>query len=244
MILAAGLGTRLMPLTTDTPKALIRINGITLLELAVKKLSSEGFNDIIVNVHHHAPIVREFLANHKFPGVNIEISDETELLLDTGGGILKARWFLDGTEPFVVYNVDIITNFSLKALWQAHGRSRALATIAVSMRKTSRYFLFNRSGLLCGWMDTKTGSTRWSSEPNAEANPLAFSGIHIIDPAIFNLISETGRFSIVDTYIRLAASHPISAFDHTGTIWFDLGKPEQIAIVEQYLLEHPEFPAL
>ena len=145
LILAAGLGTRLMPLTADIPKALVKVGGMTLLERAVRKLDSEGFSEIIVNVHHHGPKVIEFLAQLEVPGVNIAISDETGQLLDTGGGILKARWFLDGKEPFLVYNVDIITTLSLRKLFDDHLHNQCLATLAVSDRETSRYLLFDRA---------------------------------------------------------------------------------------------------
>jgi len=240
MILSAGLGTRLMPLTSGIPKALIKVNGIPLLELAIRKLAAEGFGEIIVNIHHHGEQIREFLQFNHFQGVTIEISDETDLLLDTGGGILKARWFLEGNQPFLVYNVDILTSLSLRSMIKSHTESHALATLAVSTRQTSRYFLFNQENLLCGWMDTRTGNTRWTGEPTPHAQPLAFSGIHVINPDIFSLMTETGRFSIVDAYLRLAAAHPIKAFNHNGSAWFDLGKPEQIRMVSDYISTHPE----
>ncbi len=219
LILAAGLGTRLMPLTASVPKALVSINGITLLEIAIRKLAREGFNEIIVNVHHFAGQVVDYLKMSQFENVNIAISDETDLLLDTGGAILKARWFLDGNEPFLVHNVDVISNISLKALLSEHIERKGLATLSVIDRQTRRYFLFDESLKLRGWKDTFSGETRWSGDPMPDAKPLAFSGIHIIDPGMFNLIEEQGKFSIVDTYLRLAG---IGVYLRAHAAWGDL----------------------
>jgi NDP-sugar pyrophosphorylase family protein len=240
LILAAGLGTRLMPLTANAPKALVEINGISLLELAIRKLRSEGFSDIIVNVHHHSEQVIDFLLSKDFHGVRLAVSDESEELLDTGGAILKARWFLDGNEPFLVYNVDIITTLSLKKIYQEHQKSSGLATLAVSERKTSRYLAFAGDNTLCGWKDFITGQEIWSSGPVAGVNLKAFSGIHVISPAIFGLFNESGRFSVIHAYLRLAAAHRIYAYEHTLEPWFDLGKPEQIALVSEFVKSHPD----
>jgi NDP-sugar pyrophosphorylase family protein len=240
MILAAGLGTRLMPLTADKPKALVEVNGIPLLELALLTLSRNGFRDIIVNIHHHGQMIRDYLDNRQFPGVTVAISDETGKLLDTGGGILNARWFLEGDAPFLVYNVDIVTGIDLKLLREHHIQNGALATLAVSDRKSGRYFLFDRGNRLCGWENTATGITRWCVGPVQDVRRLAFSGIHVIDPKIFGFIQSRGKFSIVDTYLGLAVSHRIMAWDHTGQEWFDLGKPDQIGPAAQYLTNHPE----
>jgi len=244
MILAAGLGTRLMPFTAEVPKALIGLNGIPLLALAIGKLRQSGFNEIIVNIHHHAQKVRDFLNQRDFKEIHIAISDESEGLLDTGGGILKARWFLDGSDPFVVFNVDVITSLDLKKLYHEHMNKRALVTLAVSQRESGRYFLFDRDDNLCGWKNARDGKTRWSGNPDPNSRPLAFSGIHVISPEIFSLITETGRFSIVDMYLRLAQANQIKAYDHSGQVWFDLGKPDQIAVVSKYLEDHPELITL
>lgn len=242
MILAAGLGTRLMPLTAETPKSLIKLNGIPLLALAIGKLRQSGFSEIIVNIHHHAIQVIDFLNRKDYK--DIAVSDESHQLLETGGGILKARWFLDGSEPFLVFNVDVITSLDLRSLYAEHLNSKALATLAVSQRESGRYFLFNRYNNLCGWKYARDGSTRWAEDPDPSSIPLAFSGIHVISPSIFSLFTETGRFSIVEAYLRLAKTYPIKAFDHTGQTWFDLGKPEQIALVSEFLRSHPEFITL
>jgi len=241
LILAAGLGTRLTPLTAVKPKALVTINGITLLEMIIRKLAGEGFNDIIVNVHHHAGQVIEFLKQHPFRGINIAISDESDQLLDTGGAILRAKWFLDGKEPFLVHNVDVISDISLKALLDTHLERGGLAALSVIERETSRYFLFNNDLKLKGWTDNSTGIIRWSDKPVLKPKKLAFSGIHIIDPRIFNLFEQKGRFSIIDTYLRLAGSEDIFAYIQPGMTWFDLGKPDQLAAVSDYLVDNPEF---
>ena len=241
LILAAGLGTRLMPLTANIPKALVSINGVTLLEITVKKLTREGFSEIIVNVHHHAGQVKEFLESHHFPGASISISDESDLLLDTGGAILKARWFLDGNEPFLVHNVDVISDISMEALLHEHFKRGGLATLAVSDRQTKRYFLFDDTLKLKGWKDTSTGETRWAGGPLPQAKLLAFSGIHILNPEIFNLMEEKGRFSIIDTYLKLAEKNSIFGYLQPGQTWFDLGKPDQLAVVLTFLADHPEY---
>jgi N-acetyl-alpha-D-muramate 1-phosphate uridylyltransferase len=241
MILAAGLGTRLMPLTAGIPKALVSINGVTLLELAIGRLASEGFSEIIVNVHHHSEMVIEFLKSKRFQDVHLSISDESSQLLDTGGAILKARWFLDGNEPFLVHNVDIISNISLKALLRAHVERRSLATLSVSERQTKRYFLFDDDLRLKGWTDTSTGELRRAAETNEDTRKLAFNGIHMINPEIFRLMKEKGKFSIIDAYLGLARDHPIFGHIQPGKTWFDLGKPDQLSVVSEFLDDHPEY---
>lgn len=241
LILAAGLGSRLMPITASIPKALVSINGITLLELAVMKLAREGFSDIIVNVHHHAGLVMEFLNRHHFQGVNISISDESSILLDTGGAILKARWFLDGKEPFVVHNVDVISDISLKALFTEHFERGGLATLSVTDRQTRRYLLFDDTLKLSGWTDSSSREIRWVGNPIPKARPLAFSGIHMINPEIFRLMEEVGRFSIIDTYLRIARTNVIYGYLQPGHTWFDLGKPDQLEIASRFLADHPEY---
>jgi NDP-sugar pyrophosphorylase family protein len=240
LILAAGLGTRLMPLTAGIPKALVSINGVTLLEIAIRKLAREGYSDIIVNVHHHSAQVVEFLKRKQFQGVNISISDESGALLDTGGAILKARWFLDGKEPFLVHNVDIISDISLQALLTEHYKREGMATLSVSYRQTKRYFLFDNILRLRGWTDTSTGEIRWAGNAMQQAKQLAFNGIHIINPEIFSFMEDEGKFSIIDTYLKLADEHSIYGHIHSGKTWFDLGKPDQLNVVAGFLADHPE----
>lgn len=241
LILAAGLGTRLMPLTESMPKALVSINGATLLEIVVRKLAGEGFNDIIVNVHHHSGKVIEFLKHKHFQDVNISVSDESSQLLDTGGAILKARWFLDGDKPFLVHNVDIISDINLKSLLTNHFERGGLAMLSVSDRQTKRYFLFDDDLRLKGWTDTSSGEIRWAGKAIQGARQLAFNGIHIINPEIFKLLKEEGRFSIISAYLRLAGIHPIYGQIQPGKTWFDLGKPDQLAVVSGFLADHPEY---
>jgi NDP-sugar pyrophosphorylase family protein len=241
LILAAGLGTRLMPLTATTPKALVKVNGITLLEIAIRKLVAAGFDELIVNVHHHADQVISYLEMSQFGNVIISISDETDQLLDTGGAILKAKWFLDGKEPFLVHNVDVISDIDLEALLATHFSKGGLATLSVMDRTTKRYFLFDDELTLAGWTDTSTGEIRWSGNPLPQAKRLAFSGIQIINPEIFYLFKEKGRFSIIDTYLDLSKTKPIHGYIREGMTWFDLGKPEQVELVSEYLQEHPKF---
>jgi NDP-sugar pyrophosphorylase family protein len=241
LILAAGLGTRLMPLTASKPKALVEINGKTLLEITIRKLVAEGFDEIIVNVHHHALQVIDYLDNSRFENIIIVISDETQELLDTGGAILKAKWFLEGDEPFLVHNVDLISNISLKQLIAEHKKRGGMAILSVIDRETKRYFLFDTDLRLTGWTDISTGDIRWAGEPEEFAINLAFSGIHVISPEIFSLMKEKGRFSIIDTYLKLASTHPIYGLKQEGATWFDLGKPEQIEVVAQFLNDNPDF---
>lgn len=229
MILAAGLGTRLRPMTDHTPKALLQAGPYTLLEFAILKLSSAGFGDLIVNVHHHADQVISYLKDNKNFGCNISISDEREQLLDTGGGIRKASWFLNDGNPFLVYNVDIITDLDLTALFRYHSESMNLATLVIRRRKTSRYLLFDEFMKLKAWENVSTGErkiVRMTSDP---LYPYAFSGIHVISPGIFSLMEEQGRFSIIDTYLRIAASHPVGGYPDESLLWADAGKPESLA---------------
>ncbi len=241
LILAAGLGTRLMPLTTDIPKALVTVNGITLLELAVNKLVGAGISEIIVNVHHHASKVIDFIEKHHFQGAKIAISDESGELLDTGGAILKAQWFLEGNEPFIVHNVDVISDINLHSIFIEHEKRGGMATLSVVERQTKRYFLFDSGLKLVGWTDTSKDIVKWAGKPVKSAKPLAFSGIHIISPEIFARMEEKGKFSIIDTYLRLAVTENIFGYIQEKNTWFDVGKPDQLEKVSGYLNDHPEF---
>lgn len=233
MIFAAGLGTRLQHLTNDKPKALVEFRGKTFLENSLDYLRSYGITDVIINVHHFADKVIQLLnANNNF-GMNITISDERNALLETGGGLIKSAPFFKGEESFLVYNVDIITDLNLTELYKNHTNSNALATLAVRKRETSRYLLFDDDNVLNGWQNIKTGEVRMSRTNANNLNRFAFSGIHIINPKIFNLFNTTGSFSIIDTYLYLATNYKISAFNHSDTYWFDLGKPENIIEAEE-----------
>lgn len=234
MILAAGLGTRLKPYTDDKPKALVQIGEYTLLEHTIFKLRENGFDEIVVNTHHFSQMVKDFLNSHDF-GVKIFISDETERLLDTGGGILKAANFLNGEEPFLVHNVDILTDIDLRLLYQSHSNTAAIATLAVSKRESSRVFLFNDELKLSGWKNNLTGKI---IIPDSSRHPLteyAFSGIHVISPEIFNLINSKGPFSIIDAYLSLCSKYDINGYDVGNNFVIDVGKPHNIPMAEEFL---------
>ena len=236
MLLAAGLGTRLRPLTNDRPKALVTLAGQTLLEWAIARLRAAGVDDLIVNTHHHAGMMAEYLRDHGSFGISIQISRE-ETLLDTGGGLKQAAWFFEQSprEPFLVHNVDVLSRIDLARMMRFHVDSGALATLAVQQRQTSRYLLFDESGALCG-RRTETAGDAQGPAPAAFPRAMAFAGIHVLSPAIFAAMPETGPFSIIDCYLRLAATgHRIVAFDATGSYWRDLGTPASIEQAEQDL---------
>ena len=230
MILAAGLGTRLQPLTNSRPKALVQIGGQTLLELTLKRLRGAGIHDVIINTHHFADMIDDYLRAHHNFGMNVAISRE-EILLDTGGGLKHAaHFFFDGTtdEPFLVHNVDVLSNIDFAQMLAFHRAHCALATLAVQTRTTSRHLLFDEQGVLCG-RRTGTDGPAELVRNVAQTNAFAFSGIHIISPRIFSLISEQGVFSIIPVYLRLAAlGQRILAFPADGFHWRDLGRPEHI----------------
>jgi len=224
MILAAGLGTRLRPITNTMPKALVKISGHTLLEGAIRHLSDYGVKEIVINVHHFADQVIQYLNQNRNFGLNIIISDERDQLLDTGGGLTKVSWFFTGGKPFFVRNVDIVSDLDLHNMMEQHLKSHALATLAVRNRKTSRYFLFDPDHRLCGWTNLKTGENILSIESKMNLEMLAFSGIQVLSPEIFTLITEEGKFSLTSLYLRLAKDHFIKGFQDRGSIWRDVGK--------------------
>jgi NDP-sugar pyrophosphorylase family protein len=234
MILAAGLGTRLRPLTDHRPKALVEVAGRTMLEIALDRLRAFGVSEVIVNAHHYADMIVEFLQAKNNFGIRIEVSRE-ESLLDTGGGLKRAAWFFleDGAEartPFIVHNVDVIGNIDLGSMMKFQMQHDALATLAVQDRATSRYLLFDEHELLCGRRTAAAERTRdeWA-RPGEPAQPLAFCGIHVLSPRIFAMMEEEGAFSIIDCYLRLAAQgEKIAAYRGDGCYWRDLGRPESI----------------
>ncbi|MGH9539574.1 MAG: nucleotidyltransferase family protein [Terriglobales bacterium] len=241
MILAAGLGTRLRPLTDDRPKALVEVGNRTMLEIALSRLREFGIREVIINVHHFAEMVLEYLeANHNF-GMHIEVSREN-LLLDTGGGLKQAAYFFcngggNSDEPFILHNVDVISNIDLRRMTHFHAENQALATLAVQDRATSRYLLFDQHMQLRG--------RRSGREPLTEAvrsgpalSALAFSGIHAISRRFLGMLSEEGVFSIIDSYLRLAAQgEKIMAFRADEYYWRDLGKPDQVLQAAEDLKE-------
>jgi NDP-sugar pyrophosphorylase family protein len=232
MILAAGLGTRLRPLTDNRPKALVEVAGQTLLEIALRRLASFGVREVIVNVHHFADMVVEFVRNNGNFGMRIEISRE-EFLLDTGGGLKKAAWFFEGIqEPFILHNVDVLSTIDLNRMLEFHQKNRALVTLAVQDRKTSRYLLFDEHNQLRG----RRVGTQLSdlADSAADIQALAFSGIHVISPRLLGMLSEDGAFSIIDSYLRLSSQgEQIVSFRADEYYWRDLGKPENVAQATQ-----------
>jgi NDP-sugar pyrophosphorylase family protein len=234
MILAAGLGTRLRPLTNDRPKALVEINGRTLLQLTLERLKSFGIQEIIVNVHHHAEQIVAYLNSHQNFDLQIAISREDGLLLDTGGGLKKAAWFFlenNSQEPFLLHNVDVLSTIDFDQMLEAHKKSAALATLAVQQRSSSRQLLFDENILLAG--RRKGSAPDEIVRPSKSLQPLAFSGAHIISPRLLTLLTESGVFSIIDTYLRLAASGEIiNAFCADQFYWRDLGRLEDLKNAE------------
>jgi NDP-sugar pyrophosphorylase family protein len=233
MILAAGLGTRLRPLTNDRPKALVELGGRTLLEITLRRVHAFGIQEVIVNVHHFADLVVDYLKKNANFGMRVEISRE-EVLLDTGGGLKKAAWFFEegsDAEPFLLHNVDVLSNIDFASMVKSHHENAALATLAVQRRETSRHLLFDNHDQLCG---RQTGQ----SEPelirhSATTHALAFSGLHVISPSFLSMMTEEGVFSIISSYLRVARDEQkIFGFRADGYYWRDLGKRENLAQAE------------
>jgi NDP-sugar pyrophosphorylase family protein len=242
MVLAAGLGTRLRPLTNDRPKALVEINGCTLLEITLARLRSFGVSDVIINVHHFPDLIVEYLKARQNFGLNIQISRE-KVLLDTGGGLKKAaHFFLDANsdEPFILHNVDVISTIDLRRMMDYHTNRQALATLAVQDRKTSRYLLFDDQQQLCGRRAGADGTPELvNSARNIHA--FAFCGIHIISPRLLEMLSEEGAFSIIDAYLRLASrEEKVLAFRADEYQWRDLGRPENVAQAAREMKAAPQ----
>lgn len=238
MIFAAGLGTRLKPLTDTTPKALLPIGGKPMLEHVILKLKDAGFHQIVINIHHHGQQILDFLeANNNF-GIRINISDERDYLLDTGGGIKKAARFLQGNEPFLIHNVDILSNVDLRHLYNKHLETNSLATLLVSKRNTSRYLLFNKENKLCGWRNHDTGEVK-SYYPDFDPkqyNEYAFSGVHVVSPQIFEWMEEwTGKFSIINFYLSICAKTNIHAYEMENLRLLDVGKPDTLEKAEKWI---------
>lgn len=231
MIFAAGLGTRLKPFTDKHPKALVIVNGKPLLQHNIEYLQQHGITNIIVNVHHFAAQIIKAIEQNNGWGSNVSISDETDGILETGGGLKRAAWYFEMVENFVVMNADILTDLNLSAMMLQHQQQKPLATLAVSNRQSSRYFLFDDSNSLCGWMNDKTGEQR-ISKPAITLHKKAFSGVHIINSKLLQLITQQGKFSMVDIYLELAKTHTIQGFEHSGSKFIDVGKPENIVLAE------------
>lgn len=240
MIFAAGLGTRLKPLTDHMPKALVPVAGKPMLEHLIEKLKAAGFNEIVINVHHFANQIIDFLKEKDNFGITIHISDETDMLLDTGGGIKKAASFFH--EPFLIHNVDILSNVDLKSLYEYHLTSGNDATLLVSPRKTVRYLLFDERNRLCGWVNKDTLQTKpegFVYQPEVQKE-YAFSGIHIVSPTLFNYMSEhwTGKFPIMDFYLQTCQEAQLGGYAKEDLQLIDIGKPETLAVAEEFVLSN------
>lgn len=236
MIFAAGFGTRLRPITNTIPKALVMVNGKPLLRIVIDKLIQFGFNEIIVNVHHFADQIIDYLYQNNNFGISIQISAERDGLLDTGGGLLKAAWFFNDGKPFLVHNVDVLTDLNLNDLYTAHCQSDAMATIAVQKRTSNRYLLFSSENKLCGWKNMKTGDTIIARSSTKPLKRFAFNGIHVINPEIFQYPMPQKVFSIIDWYIYLAPKQKICAYVNNNYRWFDIGTLESLEKAAQFII--------
>ena len=244
LIFAAGLGTRLRPLTDDRPKAMVEIAGKPMLQHVIERVAAAGFDDITINIHHYGQMIIDFLECNDNFGLSIHISDERGLLLDTGGGILKARQWLDGDEPFLVHNTDIISTLDLKAFYDYHCQHDALATILVKERKTQRYFLFDENDRLRGWTNKATGEVKPDNGKieRMTLHEMAFGGLHVISPRIFPELERFHRkggedkFSIVPFYINMCSHHLIQGYHPKEDYqWLDIGKPDTLAQAQELL---------
>jgi NDP-sugar pyrophosphorylase family protein len=236
MILAAGLGSRLKPITDTIPKALISIAGKPILFYLIDKLKSAGVNGIIINVHHHAPKVIRYIEDNNNFDIRIEISREKDLL-DTGGGLKKAAWFFDDDQPFILHNVDVLSSIDLIQMIDFHKKNDALVTLAVKKRKTSRYLLFGQNNQLTGWRSTDLEKTEIAKVIDKPAESLSFLGIHVISPAIFKMLPGGEVFPIINAYLELAKKEKrILAYRSKTDFWLDLGKKENLQTGNDYLL--------
>lgn len=228
MLFAAGLGTRLENETAQKPKALVEVGGKTLLQRAIEKLKANGASRIVVNVHHFADLVIQFIESKDW-GIPVLISNEKDMLLETGGGLKKAAHLFDDNSPILIYNVDILSNLDLQVLLSEHNKNKALATLVVRKRQTQRYFKFNAEKELVGWINKQSGERKISKPENFEsASEMAFSGIHIVAPEFLQMMPNEDRFSIVKVYLELAKTNCIKGYFDTSEQWIDVGKPAQL----------------
>lgn len=235
ILFAAGLGTRFKPWTDSHPKALAMVNGKSLLQRNIEYLQQYGITDVVVNVHHFTEQVAAAIQQNNGWGSNITISDESEQLLETGGGLVKARNFLPTEHAFYSVNVDILTNLNIQKLKAFHDEHKPLVSFAVSDRKSSRVLLFDEKNRLCGWKNLQTGEEKIRiNKPNLVQK--AYSCVVVYEPKIFDLIRQKGKFSIMDTYLDLAAEHVILGYDHSGDDLVDVGRPESVAVAEKIFL--------
>jgi NDP-sugar pyrophosphorylase family protein len=232
MIFSAGLGTRFKPWTDNHPKALVLVNGKSLLQRNIEYLQQYGIEDVVVNIHHFPQQIIDAIRQNKGWGSHVIISDESKEVLETGGGLLKAKDLLQNGEPFVTLNADFLTDLNINDLIKFHEEKKSLISFGITNRKTSRYFLFDDDNRLCGWRNVNTGEEKISIAKD-NLKQMAYSCVVVFQPEIFDLIQQRGKFSLVETYLSLAASHPIYGYDHTGDKLVDVGKPESVAIAEK-----------
>jgi NDP-sugar pyrophosphorylase family protein len=235
MILAAGKGIRLGEITKTIPKALVAINGKSVLQLAVEKCTESGFEDIMINVHHLADMVEDEVARLSALGYKISVSDERKMLLDTGGGLFKARGFFDN-KPFLIYNVDIISDLDLTALYRYHLMKKGLATLAVRHRPGNRFYLIDKEGIIRGWRNNATGYQVLTTSSSDGLSEIAFSSMHIVEPEIFKYM-YAGVYTMTTLYLKLAADHKIFTFLDDSGYWGDIGTPESLDYVRALILK-------
>ena len=233
MIFAAGLGSRLVEETANKPKALVEVGNKTLLQRSIEKLAEIGTSEVVVNVHHFPGMIKRFLSENDF-GIPVLISDELDKLLDTGGGLKKAKSLLTGSDPILIYNVDILCDINLTEVINEHQNTAALATVVVRKRETNRYLKFNAEKKLVGWINKKTGEKKVAlPEYFDTAEEMAFSGIHLVNPEIFDFMPKEDRFSIIDLYLTLAKNHLIKGYFDESKLWMDVGKQDQLKEARQ-----------
>lgn len=232
MILAAGFGSRLKPITDDIPKAMVTVAGSPIILTLLKNLSNKGIKDFIINLHHHSKILHQFLELNKPAGLNIYYSDESDQLLDTGGAIKKASHFFSDGNPFLIHNVDILTELDPFVLLKNHNRTKSIATLAVRERETSRYFIFNNKLHLCGWENIIEGNRILVNKTDNDLLMLAYSGISIISPEIFSYFPAKNRFSFIELILAACKHCAITGYRHDDGYWYDLGKLERIKEAE------------
>lgn len=237
MILAAGQGTRLSPLTDNQPKPLVRFNGIPLLEIIIKRLLTSGIEEVVINIHHMADQVLEFLEMKNYYEGRVLISDERDRLMDTGGGLLKARDLLYSDEPFLLHNVDVLTNLDINELILSHKSEKALITIAVKNRPTSRLLLFDENNCLAGWCHNESGEKRIVRDYEGELNSYGNSCVYVFNPEFFHLVDNKEPVSLTDIYLELAKQHKIKAFVHNQDYWYNLGLYESFMNAETEVKE-------
>lgn len=235
MIFAAGYGTRLKPYTDDKPKALVPVKGKPLLQWQIEHLKNYGFSEFVINVHHFADQVVEFLKKNDNFGCRVFISDESAELLDTGGGLIHAAQYLQGSDPFLIHNVDIVSQIDFNEMLAHHQKKQPLATVAVSNRKTSRYLWFDENMNLCGWENMNTGEQIALGKQYVSVKKLAYSGIQIVSPEIFKIYQQKGIFSIINMMLELASTQKITAFMHSASEFMDVGKAEHMQEAERLL---------